>query len=78
VAPLTIARLDSAQDDFFARLTTLTSWQEALEGDVSAIVETIVSDVAARGDAAVLEYTARFDRLEAATVAELKSHRRLW
>ncbi len=69
---IAIQRLDSTRADFPGQLASLTGGQDVLDGDVNAVVEAIVSDVAARGDAAVLEYTARFDGLQAATVAELE------
>ena len=37
-----------------------------IPGDTDAAVAAIIADVRARGDAAVLEYTQRFDRLAAA------------
>jgi histidinol dehydrogenase len=67
-----IQRLDTTQADFFKHLASLTNWPEALDSDVNAVVEAIVTDVVARGDAAVLEYTARFDGWQAAAVAELE------
>ncbi|MEH6580389.1 MAG: histidinol dehydrogenase [Halioglobus sp.] len=69
---MTVRRLKTGQADFDSCLNTLTHWQEALDRDVNAVVEGIVSDVADRGDAALLEYTARFDHLSASTVAELE------
>ena len=65
-------RLDTTQVDFDTALTQLTAWQDDLDERVSQAVATIVGDVAARGDEAVLEYTARFDQLRAASVAELE------
>ena len=67
-----IQRLDSTQADFPGQLASLTDGQDVLDRDVNAVVEAIVDDVAARGDAAVLEYTARFDGLQVAAVAELE------
>lgn len=65
-------RLDTRQADFDARLDALTAWQEELDQSVNDTVTAVLADVASRGDAAVLEYTARFDRLHAASVAELE------
>lgn len=65
-------RLDSGQPDFAARLAALTAWQEELDQEVSATVARVIADVAARGDEALLEYTARFDRLEADSAAALE------
>ena len=68
-------RLDTAQADFDQRLEQLTAWQESLDRQVTESVTAIVADVAGRGDPAVLEYTARFDRLEAASVGQLEVSR---
>ena len=65
-------RLDTEQADFSSRLAQLTEWHTELGREVSATVEQILADVASRGDAALLEYTERFDRLPAASVAELE------
>ena len=68
-------RLDTAQADFDQRLEQLTAWHESLDRQVTESVTAIVADVAGRGDPAVLEYTARFDRLEAASVGQLEVSR---
>ncbi len=69
-------RLDTSQADFDRRLEQLTDWQESLDREVTASVTAIVADVAGRGDPAVLEYTARYDRLEVGSVAELEVSRK--
>jgi len=65
-------RLDTAQADFSASLERLTAWQNELNQEVTETVASIVADVIARGDQAVLEYTAQFDNLPAASVADLE------
>ncbi len=65
-------RLDSSAPDFDASLAQLTARQDTLDGEVDRQVARIIADVAARGDAAVLDYTARFDRLQADSVAALE------
>ncbi|MEH6591716.1 MAG: histidinol dehydrogenase [Halioglobus sp.] len=65
-------QLDTTQPDFQEQLDALTAWQEDLDRDVNIAVEQIVADVASRGDAALLEYTSRFDQLSVAHVAELE------
>ncbi|MDQ2067233.1 histidinol dehydrogenase [Xinfangfangia sp. CPCC 101601] len=55
--------LDSTQPDFEAAFTALLGMKREEAEDVDAIVAGIIADVRARGDAAVLELTARFDRL---------------
>ena len=65
-------RLDAATGDFDAQLEALTAWDGGLDGQVADTVATIVADVRERGDAALLDYTNRFDRLAVASVAELE------
>ena len=58
-----IRRLDSTQPDFDAQLQQLLAFESAQDPAVDAAVSAILADVKARGDAALLEYTRRFDRL---------------
>lgn len=67
-----IRKLDTAQPDFEARFTGLLAFETTQDPAVDAAVSAIIADVKARGDAAVLEYTRRYDRIEAASVAELE------
>jgi histidinol dehydrogenase len=67
-----IKRLNSADVDFWKRLEALTAWDSRAESAVTATVQAIIQQVRQRGDAALLEYTRRFDRVEAASVAELE------
>ncbi len=67
-----ITRLDSKSPDFQAQLATLLAFSADTDKAISDTVEAIVSAVRQRGDAAVLEYTARFDRLDVASMAELE------
>ena len=66
-----LTRLDSTQADFSARLTRLLQIDDATDAAIDGTVADILADVKARGDAAVLAYTARFDRLDVALMAEL-------
>jgi histidinol dehydrogenase len=67
-----IARLDSAAPGFEAALARLTAFDATQDEAVDAAVAAIIADVRARGDAALLEYTERFDRVRAASVAALE------
>src|SRR4051812_48631976 len=67
-----IRRLSASEPDFGAKLSALTAFDSSLDGDVERTVASIVEDVRRRGDAAVLEYTARFDRVQADSVAALE------
>ena len=67
-----IARLSTAQPDFEARLKALTAFEATFDQQVERAVAEICDAVRSRGDAAVLEYTERFDRVKAARVSELE------
>ncbi|MDE2042108.1 MAG: histidinol dehydrogenase, partial [Alphaproteobacteria bacterium] len=54
-------RLTTTQPDFAARFAALVNARREPDADVSRDVATIIADVKARGDAAVADYTARFD-----------------
>jgi histidinol dehydrogenase len=71
-------RLDTTQADFDLSLQQLTAWQEDLDPSIAESVAAIIADVSRRGDAAVLDYTARFDQLQVATVAGLEISRDRW
>jgi histidinol dehydrogenase len=68
----TIRRYTTRQPDFDARLGELLAFDTAQDPAIDAAVAAILSDVKRRGDAAVLEYTARFDRVTANSLAELQ------
>jgi histidinol dehydrogenase len=71
-APLVLRRLDSSLPGFDGELAALIAFEAAQDPAVDATVAAVVADVRARGDAALLEYTARFDRLSAPSVAALE------
>ncbi|MEZ5502656.1 MAG: histidinol dehydrogenase [Halioglobus sp.] len=64
-------RLDTTRTDFDDALARLTAWEEASDAAVSRAVAEIIAAVAARGDEALLEYTARFDHLQVDSVGQL-------
>jgi histidinol dehydrogenase len=64
-------RLSTRQADFAQRLQALLAFETAQDPAVDAAVAAICEDVKARGDAAVVEYTNRFDRMSAASMADL-------
>ncbi|MCE8007117.1 histidinol dehydrogenase [Aestuariivita sp.] len=55
--------LDTSRPDFDARFAALLGAKREDSPDVDAVVANIIADVRARGDAAVIELTQRFDRL---------------
>jgi histidinol dehydrogenase len=66
------ARLSTTDADFEARFKALQHWSADTDAAIEQRVADILGDVQQRGDAAVLEYTARFDGLQASSMAELE------
>jgi len=56
--------LDSRSPDFTAAFEALISAKRETSDDVSAAVRTIIAEVRARGDAALIELSAKFDRVQ--------------
>jgi len=56
--------LDSTAPDFESAFAALLDMKRETDEDVDSQVAAILADVRRRGDAALIEYTARFDRLE--------------
>jgi histidinol dehydrogenase len=71
----TIARLSTRDADFEARLAALLAFENTQDQRIDDAVAGILADVRQRGDAAVLEYTRRFDRVEASSMAALEVSR---
>ena len=71
----TIARLSTRDADFEARLAALLAFENTQDQRIDDVVAAILADVRQRGDAAVLEYTRRFDRVEAGSMADLEVSR---
>jgi histidinol dehydrogenase len=69
---VTVRRLSTAAADFEAQFQRVLHWSEATDQAIEQRVAEILADVQVRGDAAVLEYTARFDGLQAASLAQLE------
>ena len=69
---LALRLLDSTDAGFDAELGSLLAYSADADAAIEATVEAILADVRERGDAALLEYTARFDGLEFESVAELE------
>lgn len=67
-----IARLNSLDPAFDADLERLLDWEQAADPGVETVVRDVIADVRARGDDAVMEFTARFDRWSVAAAGELE------
>ncbi|WP_234266199.1 histidinol dehydrogenase [Hydrogenophaga sp. NFH-34] len=68
-APL---RLSTASSDFETQFAARLHWSSDTDHAIEQRVADILRDVRTRGDAAVLEYTARFDGLQVASMAALE------
>jgi histidinol dehydrogenase len=67
-----VRTLRSADAGFDVALAGLLAYPSDTDAAVESAVTAILADVRARGDAAVLDYTRRFDGVDAASVAELE------
>ncbi len=75
---ISIKRFSSSDADFQARLDALLAFEAAQDESVDRAVAAILADVKQRGDAAVVEYTNRFDRLSVNSLSDLElSHQEL-
>lgn len=66
-----IRRLSSAEADFEQKFRELVAVDASVDPEITRRAEAIVDDVRERGDAAVLEYTARFDRMAVEKLSDL-------
>lgn len=67
-----IRKLDSSNPDFKAQLSGVLAFEASEDDAIDRAAAQILADVKARGDAAVIEYTNRFDKLDATDVARLE------
>ena len=70
-ADLSLRRLNAADPEFARHLDHLLSWESVSDDTVNQRVLEIIANVRGRGDAALVEYTQRFDQVEATRMAEL-------
>ena len=67
-----IRRLSTQDMSFAADLKVLLAFETAQDDSVDVVVANILKDVKTRGDAAVLEYTNRFDKTNATHLTDLE------
>lgn len=70
-----IRRLSTLDASFDADLKALLAFETAQDDSVDVVVANILKDIKQRGDAAVLEYTNRFDKTNASSMVELELSR---
>src|SRR3974390_2195803 len=64
--------LDFKDKDFDVKFAAILARGEETGREVEEVVKGIIADLRERGDEALLDYTLRFDRLEAASVSSLE------
>lgn len=69
---LNLRKLSTADAGFDSALRQLLAFETAQDDNIDTVVAGILKDVKQRGDAAVLEYTQKFDRLSAESMAALE------
>jgi histidinol dehydrogenase len=69
---IAVRQLATTSAGFDAEFQRVLHWSGEVDAAIEQRVADILADVKARGDAAVLDYTARFDGLEAPSVAALE------
>lgn len=69
---LNIRKLSANAEGFKAELEALLAWETVSNDSVNDIVKDVLKNVRQRGDEALLEYTAKFDRMTLAKGSELE------
>ncbi len=67
-----IETLNTQDDDFWTRLDEMLAWDGVSDDAVFNTVTGILHQVKEQGDAAVVDYTNQFDRMDAASMADLE------
>src|SRR6476661_2858492 len=68
---VTVRKLDSTATGFKQQLGKLLAFEAETDDAIESAVAKILADVKARGDAAVLEYTNKFDRIPGGGAASM-------
>ena len=69
---MNIQQLRTQDSDFWQRLDALLAWESVSDDAVFNTVNGIIKAVRSQGDAAVVEFTNRFDRMAVGSMAELE------
>jgi histidinol dehydrogenase len=67
-----ICKLTTADSDFGEQLDALLAWESVSDGSVNQVVQDVIGEIRARGDAALIDYTQRFDGWMAHSPADLE------
>jgi len=66
-----ITKLSSKQKDFNIQLSLLLSWEGVANKDVANTVEEIINKIRSEGDKALIDYSIKFDGVEAKSMSDL-------
>ena len=69
---LAIKQLNKQDADFWQQLDQKLAWDSEMDDGVFSTVTAIINDIRKKGDAAVVEYTNRFDRMDVESFPELE------
>ncbi len=72
MSQVAVTRLNRAQADFDSQLDRLLAWESVSNLTVNRTVDEILARVRSEGDAAVVDYSNRFDRLQQDSMAALE------
>ncbi|MCB1725482.1 MAG: histidinol dehydrogenase [Gammaproteobacteria bacterium] len=67
-----IRKLNTADSDFRTQLDALLAWESVSDTAVNDVVHDVITQIRARGDTALIDYTNRFDGWAAASAADLE------
>ncbi|MCP4995776.1 MAG: histidinol dehydrogenase [Gammaproteobacteria bacterium] len=67
-----IRTFSTADTDFQRQLDDLLAWESVSDQSVNETVNHIIAEIRTRGDAALLEFTSRFDRWQASSAPDLE------
>ena len=68
---LAIKRLNTSQADFWTELETLLAWEGVSDDNVVTVVKDVIARIRKDGDAALVEFTNKFDRTKASSMQDL-------
>ena len=66
-----ITKLSSQQEDFNTQLSSLLSWESVSNKDVANTVKEIINTIRSKGDKALINYSIKFDGVNAKSMADL-------
>ena len=67
-----IRKLNTTDADFSKQLDALLAWESVSDDAVNKVVNDVIADIRSRGDAALIDYTNRFDGWQADSAADLQ------